>query len=373
MVSRLNSALENTGMNSHYLGKVENMTNEEKREYIRVYSEIAARRDLLINRSIDTYKKVVEEYKPHFNMVPKKLYKYRKFKDHNIDSIRNRTLYLSYANKLDDCFEASVKGVNSRDYFESEYNKPESFLYYVENVLKAFDVYSEDAVQMLQENPFFDKESKGFYYITKYLVEDRNISLENVKHILGLLGFYRNDEFKNQFFIVMEYLLQNQSNTGICSLTTNNKSQIMWEYYADQYKGFCIEYSIDDDDYLNLIDLVPVIYSESRTIEATRMAIEHLTDQMFYDVDNQMKKFTRNLFGICTIKHPEWSFQDEWRIIGYPGFSNNPAPRISAIYLGRDVSEQNKNTMIGLSNDLGIPLYQLEYDMCSTCIKYEKI
>ena len=62
-----------------------------------------------------------------------------------------------------------------------------------------------------------------------------------------------------------------QSSLKICSFSATAESIIMWSHYADQHRGFCVEYDLQSLPAENLFVrmMYPVIYSE-KLFDATR-------------------------------------------------------------------------------------------------------
>ncbi len=67
------------------------LSEEEKRTLIKEYSRIAASKELRTVQNVDEIKAIIGNNKQHFSLVPRKLYKYRRFdeKNYTYDSINN--------------------------------------------------------------------------------------------------------------------------------------------------------------------------------------------------------------------------------------------------------------------------------------------
>lgn len=211
---------------------------------------------------------------------PKSLYRYRKGTYENgecrdINSLNNDEIWLSLATTLDDPFDCKV-------------------------LLKPSEV-----------NPVI---FKRFSNITNTPIE--NINPELVK-ILG------EDCIKN---------INIQSRTYVACFSDTYKSGVMWNYYANEHRGFCIEY--DFEELFNYIPMqaqnenrafLPIIYTKNKNINGLMAAQEIL------------------------LKNNEWSFQGEWRIIvnkknetrnHFPIVLNELKPK--SIILGYKASENKK-------------------------------
>ena len=63
---------------------------------------------------------------------------------------------------------------------------------------------------------------------------------------------------------LVKYSIEARKETGICSLSEINDSQVMWALYSGNYTGYCVEYDFENDIEA-AIDTLPVIYQNKRT------------------------------------------------------------------------------------------------------------
>lgn len=120
----------------------------------------------------------------------------------------------------------------------------------------------------------------------------------------------------------------------------------MWSYYANNHKGFCIEYYFNSFESPQFI--FPVVYKDSKKID-----INNLDESEMYK-------------SILT-KYSDWSKEDEWRI-ALPYYDEKtdgkvikqPLPK--AIYMGVDIEIQLKNFLMQHCEERFIELYQMELD-----------
>ncbi|MBQ3601616.1 MAG: DUF2971 domain-containing protein [Lachnospiraceae bacterium] len=120
----------------------------------------------------------------------------------------------------------------------------------------------------------------------------------------------------------------------------------MWSYYANNHKGFCIEYYFNSFESPQFI--FPVVYKDSKKID-----INNLNESEMYK-------------SILT-KYSDWSKEDEWRI-ALPYYDEKtdgkvikqPLPK--AIYMGVDIEIQLKNFLMQHCEERFIELYQMELD-----------
>ena len=81
-------------------------------------------------------------------------------------------------------------------------------------------------------------------------------------------------------------------------------------------------------------------------------------------LESQQAFIKEFLFGLL-MKDDIWEYENEWRIL-IP--QNNGAkyimPKISCIYLGKTISEENKQKVIEIAKDKCIPVKQIKTDRC---------
>ncbi len=96
-------------------------------------------------------------------------------------------------------------------------------------------------------------------------------------------------------------------NFGICTLSDDPLNVVMWTFYGNSHKGFCVGFDTDKlEKFLNnnffgaigVYDLKPVNYEKK---------LPELIPDLDYDYENGMK--------LLTTKSMAWEFEREWRLI----------------------------------------------------------
>lgn len=101
---------------------------------------------------------------------------------------------------------------------------------------------------------------------------------------------------------------------GILSLSEKGNEILMWSHYADDHKGFCIEFEREGSNQLGE-DAEQVVYSKCRKI------LEHSGDPKKGDIFNK--------------KYKKWSYEKEWRVYQIHGNKYYPLPgRIKSVIIG---------------------------------------
>ncbi|SEG53995.1 Protein of unknown function [Bryocella elongata] len=156
----------------------------------------------------------------------------------------------------------------------------------------------------------------------------------------------------------------------ICSFSEKPDSITMWSHYADQHRGFCIEYGVQDlppsDGFVRM--LFPVVYSE-RLFDATRYFQAAIRDRDKFNM----------LFPILAALHksPEWSYEKEWRLIIPANLARQAGalrvPKPKAVNLGPRMLEAKRAAVIEICRRKGIPIYQMSLARDSFCLRSEPL
>lgn len=190
------------------------------------------------------------------------------------------------------------------------------------------------------------------------------INEEIQEAVNGFLNTYleKNDKIKNESLTF--------------SLAEENNNQAMWGLYADESKGFCIEYSFSPNDFLGqrmLLNLFPIYYGDKPLIK-------------FFDVLIRGVYSFDNINGISYDDYQEWflstytkdksyEFQKEWRITFDKTMGNNlqKFPFIKSIILGERISENDAKKLMEIAKKKNILIYQRKINKSGSKIIIEKI
>lgn len=142
----------------------------------------------------------------------------------------------------------------------------------------------------------------------------------------------------------------------IISFSERVDSILMWSHYANEHKGFCVEY--DTSQFKS--QFFPVIYRDK--------------------FDNVLKHINTALCVVLT-KATDWAYEREWRIINQTedfvelnGFKYY-APKPLAIYMGCRIDENSelKNQLIAYAKTQNVKLHQMKLQRDSYILKAEEI
>lgn len=342
-----------------------------KQKYLDIFVET------LLNQVFDNIdgQAVVFDNVNHYLQAPRKLYRYCKFDKNKftLDSIENKYVYLSPAILLDDDFECIF---NENDFIlgniEDLIDTEHYFDYFVKKLLEKYGVYNPITHLIFKKDGLEDKHD--FYFWHRYLIEDAHLNIDLATSLAGYILAYTNNkkEFAKECKKIIDGFLVRKDRAGICSFTTNNHSQVMWNMYADNYKGIMIEYDFNIYDISNIIDIFPVQYINKRKTDPLEIVLDIFVNYFNKNERTLVKEQFKALYNILSIKNEEWSFQDEWRIAGKPK-TKSPSPRIRAIYLGNKINPKNKKKIMELSSKMLFKVYEQQFDIANTEIIYKDI
>lgn len=183
----------------------------------------------------------------------------------------------------------------------------------------------------------------------------KKISLENLEkmyienlgdldYIANLSGFKSKQEYLDNMYDEIEYDYLGDSKVVSC-LSEENKSILMWSHYANNHKGFCIEYSLKDFLDRNLI-VQPVLYQRE------------LIDILKYESGALSQNVGLEQFYTKSI---DWEYEKEWRIV-HNAESNSGVsikiPQATAIFLGCKIESALKEQLLIIAKEKRIPCYQ---------------
>ena len=291
------------------------------------------------------------EIKKEFK-IPKE---YEPFFDDCVMAIPNSNDTLEIQSK--ECIKLKSKYISSMSFYKYYSTK--------EHNIKAFE---NDELYLSRAQDFNDPfdcyfESKFSGCIKKVLMKNKNSS----------------NFIEDIFKIVREFFF---SKMGVACLSTDGESSLMWAHYAENSKGFCVEYKFDknfqNSNYARAdISLMPVIYSAEPFYKTFKF--------LYYFNPNKLHKF---LYKNLLFKGDDWKIEKEWRIIhNVFGCEETRKRKIKmpfpkAIYLGINMDQLLKEKLINAvidknnanPNEKPIEVYQCHLTQSSGFkFKYDKI
>lgn len=143
---------------------------------------------------------------------------------------------------------------------------------------------------------------------------------------------------------------------GIASLSEVHDHEPMWAHYADQFKGMCIQYSLNR-----------LLKGLDKNIAITRMMYSEKEPVLLDD-----KSDSSDRARLClSSKTVRWANEREWRIfIASQGQANyRDLNTVTKIFLGSRVSDADESMVRDAVKGLGIPVAKMVIDSYSILFK----
>lgn len=255
----------------------------------------------------------------------------KRYRNYSIEALKNNSVYLQDAKNFDDCFDCAVdlewnmflaEKINVYcKYFKAEFNSDNIIdMAYVLS-LRLYELGTvENCIQAIS----FIQDEIQRKYIEVFIREVFVQVSSNEQWITAIFNSIRNE---------FEKFDQILSNFKITCFSTSPYLNRMWSSaYADNNRGFCIEYEIDTSTETGMIiynNLYPVIYSTKR---GDLFPLSKNNDRTPSKEDLWQMYFN----GLLR-KNVIWQDQQEWRLIIYKDLmAENPMQfyKIKKVYLG---------------------------------------
>jgi len=145
--------------------------------------------------------------------------------------------------------------------------------------------------------------------------------------------------------------------TKVCSFSEINDSLLMWGHYADNHRGFCLEYILDGlrPDHQLRERLYPVIYTNQ---------IYDLTRWTLTLADPDPGKFNTEIPILCVIhKCDEWKYEKEWRMVQVTSTEepdqNCLVPPPARVFLGSKMEAASVKELRAICSYKGVEVWQM--------------
>lgn len=268
---------------------------------------------------------------------PTALFKYRAVSDYSLGNLRDSTLYLSPVVEFNDPYDS---GFVFDPFFGAD---P------VEDLLGMIEgIDSERKESILCSD---DPKSEFMKFIKARYEPGGSFDPNEAARLSVALREWQ-AKVTPQAIIELNDRLRNPAR--VCSLSERLDSFPLWAHYADNHKGFVMEYdfrSLPFNDPLSHI-LWPVRYSgvfDSSKLFRGSGPGEH--------VDGVVSLLS------ALHKSPDWSYEKEWRLVQQEGQLNESscakAP-LKAVYLGMNIPADKMQTVIENASIAGVPVFKMQ-------------
>jgi hypothetical protein len=200
----------------------------------------------------------------------------------------------------------------------------------------------------------------------EYEMDFFNRNLNSTTSIMSFLGIKKkSNEVNNEYSDSVKNIFELSKNSGIFSLTTNYKNDLMWSHYANSHSGFCIEYEFDK---LNTFDIK---YKEHFSSHLNCFEKVNYSDKPFNLNKIIIKR--EDIIKFLFHKNIKWKYENEWRIVTFiSGKYSYNQNCIKSIIFGIKTNEEIINLMMKKLEPLNIEFYKMK-KIGSYSLEKEKI
>lgn len=339
-----------------------------------------------IREELKTNEQLVQEViKERLTFIPhQKLYKFRTCSNQNLKTLEENCIWMSLASSFPDSFDNTINIDPKENIKEIEQWLKENYTVFCFDLSKGlfeqrgitipythedFKEYIDTCMDK-DGNPIEEKERA--FLISRASPEE----LEHADKIFQQLKIARSKfaEIEDKTIENMADVI-NQTRTGmrekalVYCMTERYDNHTLWETYAKNYTGFCIEYSFRDfanrdfQDYKNLVYMFPMTYRKKKPYFNMVPLMDGSFRQFIYKDDSWKRdsELDADLNLQLLYKNSDYDYEHEWRFsINADNANKQPFPYVSAIYAGKDITPRNLARLIKISQKLGVPVYKQE-------------
>lgn len=321
-----------------------------REEFWQVLSEINIANDFSKDKTMQWISKLENHLKNH---LPDRVFKYRACDTRSIDALSRNVLYAPPASYMNDPYDSLV--YVDRDYII------ESIKYgfsrkYIEDI-RIHKMLPKSVVKLLPKEIVQQIIDQCLNLTEEDIDKIEHNNLQSVQQVIENVNTFIDKAIKD---------LQNRA--YISSFASTHCDPSMWNRYADNNKGFVLEYDVNNtrfdicrickdygtskcDGSITQAYWYPIIYREQR-FDATEW-IDYKVGQMaFASLGISCKsEYVPDILiydKCCLLKGKAWEKEEEWRLVCYPKYPmleikpiviHTPVP--CAIYYGTQIAEEN--------------------------------
>lgn len=321
--------------------------------------------------------------------VPLKLYKYFPNKvteengnlvNYSIQALKNNTVYLQSPTQFDDCYDSDISidfpvyermalieycrrcGIS----INSELSTNEVGKQFLGAIIKSINEHHNyENIFTVKPQREIEKLENEIFCKSLLLEMQKTIDLEQaVSRIIS-------KEYS-------DLLKKLKSTFRVSCFATDPFSQLMWGgSYADEHRGFCLEYTVlpNDKEYTDIFyNLFPMIYCKIRKDISEKIVAMNRKDVSL--------DFLWNIYFYGALrKSIDWAFQNEWRLL-LPLKNKKEADYnvkffpITKVFLGNRMPTDKRKELIDICKERKIPYVGVKkntelFEMQECEMKYE--
>lgn len=295
--------------------------------------------------------------------IPEKLYKFFSMNTNSISCLENQNVYLASPSMFNDPFDCGL--------YASEEEFVKKFM--IEKI-KEESLVEKGKISQTEFNKLLFAKCDYEYFNYKDSFTHIAHSLYS-KHDSRLRAIYV-DAYK----LFRDKIAQLKTNDiRFCCFTAISIEQLemhteMWSHYADQHKGFCIEYDLSRIDFANYETMYPpsmvdVAFGglfkcnyQAKTIILPKTLIFKSFSGNKLSLKEKIRLEKQKILSFLT-KSTAWSYEHEWRLLvkdEYSKIFNHliSFPYVNAVYMGCRMSQADKETIIRIAQRNNFKIYE---------------
>ena len=349
------------------------------------------REELRINEQLTQ-----EIIRKHLTFLPhQKLYKFRECTDRNFKTLEENCIWMSLASSFPDPFDNTINIDLKGNAKEIECWLRENWPVFCFDLAKSL-VESRGGVVPYSHTDFIEYANSCIDKNGDIIAENEHAflnahaspeELECMDDILQQIKFYR-----EKFAEIEDHMVENMSDVInqtrnrtresalVYCMTERHDNHTLWEIYAKNYTGFCIEYSFRNfaelpfEDYKNLVYMFPMTYRKKKPYFNMVQLMDSAIRQSIYNDDSWTRdaELDADLNLQLYYKHSDYAYEHEWRFsIKAENANNQQFPFVSAVYAGKDIKPRNLKRLCNIAKKLNVPVYKQVLNQANNGFRYE--
>lgn len=320
----------------------------------------------------------------HLKYIPRrKLYRYRKCNDRELKLIKENSIWISNPDAFIDPFDATIpmQDLEDVDFYYSFFMGFEIAYIAIQRTNEL-----DEAIPSRESflNMMYDTMEKYSYEeiqaeLIEILGEDEYIRSRSQE--LPELNLEPQINVAKQF--LNELTISPRNSLAIASFSTNYDNRNMWENYADNYNGLCVEYNfstLENNSFVkssfDILHLLPVKYYRKMpafdytSILQFIIQINMKMDKKTADMDDFLAQYYR----FVTAKNYDYRAEQEWRLImKKERYGKYSFPYLSKIIIGKDMNSDNIEIVCRIAKELSVPVVKQKLSKDRTRMEYTNL
>lgn len=268
-----------------------------------------------------------------YSKFPKALYKYRKVNEYSLGNLSDSSLFLAVASDFNDPYDSAVN-------FDPLFGET-----YASTLLGNVDITPVRRSEILNGPSPLRAALEEILIVSGQRIE--SAQLDAIQELMT----ERHEKIKAEIVAGMNERIRNSYK--ICSLTERLDSLPLWAHYADNHKGFAMEYDFRSLVFESVMSLMlwPVryngVFNAGEMLKGVRPGVDF-----------------NNFFALVAALHksPDWAYEQEWRLV-LPDGRTEPARNfkvpLTAVYLGTNISSDDEMLVRDRASVANIPVYKM--------------